>query len=73
VAFLDNPHTVLAHVAQLEEEAAPAAEGADAKAPEVIGEKEREAKLAAKDGKPGAAPAKADAKPAAAAKPAGKK
>ncbi len=80
VTFLDNAHTVLAHVAQVEEEKAPvAAEGAVA--PEVIGEKEREAARTAKEGdKPAAggkdakaAPAGKDAKAAPAAKAPGKK
>ena len=89
VTFLDNAHTVLAHVALVEEEKAPvAAEGAVA--PEVIGEKEREAARTAKEGDKGApggkdakaapggkdakaAPAGKDAKAAPAAKAPGKK
>jgi large subunit ribosomal protein L25 len=88
VEFLDDPHSVLVHVAAPEEEAAaaPVAEAGAAPAqPEVIGEKEREAKRAEKEtGAPAAAPAaggKAAPAPAAGgkapaaapAKPAGKK
>lgn len=77
VEFLDDPHSVLVHVAAVEEEAAPVAAEAVAGAvpaqPEVIGEKERDAKRAEKEGAAGAAPAPAGGKaaaPAAGAKPA---
>jgi len=74
VTFLEHAHTVLAHVAQVEEEKAPevaavVAEGE--KAPEVIGEKEREAARTAKEGDKPAAAGKAAA-PAAPAAKAGK-
>jgi large subunit ribosomal protein L25 len=82
VEFLDDPHSVLAHVAAIEEEAAaaPAAAAGEAPAqPEVIGEKEREAKRAEKEGAstgsaqaPSAEGGKAPAKGAAPAAPAKK-
>ncbi len=64
VDFLDDPHAVLAHVAAVEEEAPAAAAAGTTDQPEVIGEKEKEAKRAEKEG--AKAPA-ADAKDAKAA------